>query len=291
MTTESVSRAAAEALFLAELATTERAIRFACRRASFFGADAEDFGSYVKLKLIENDYGVIRKFEGRSTFWAFIGVVVQRLLLDYRIHLWGRWHASAEAKRMGDVAIAIESMIFRDGRALEEAMPSLQRRWPELTRADVERIAGRLPHRTPRPFMAALDDVSVEPCTDPSTVEESAFVSDRLLLSRRLGDAVRRCLREVSSDERVLLRMRFEAGMTIAEISRVLGVDQKPLYRHLKHGLLRLRTYLEECGFGDADAESVLRLRCGLDFGFDMENERPSPSTDQDRSGGEGGGA
>ena len=68
MTTESVSRAAAEALFLAELETTERAIRFACRRASFFGADAEDFGSYVKLKLIENDYGVIRKFEGRQRF-------------------------------------------------------------------------------------------------------------------------------------------------------------------------------------------------------------------------------
>jgi RNA polymerase sigma factor (sigma-70 family) len=291
VTTESVSRAAAEALFLAELETTERAIRFACRRASFFGADAEDFGSYVKLKLIENDYGVIRKFEGRSTFWAFIGVVVQRLLLDYRIHMWGRWHASAEAKRIGDVAVAIESMILRDGRTLDESLPPLQRRWPELTKAEAEGIVSRLPRRVPRPFTASLDDVSVDLHTGSSTVEESAFMSDRLRLSRRLGDAVRRFLRELPSDERVLLRMRFEASMTIAEISRSLGVDQKPLYRRIKRGLLRLRTHLQECGFGDADAEAVLNLPCDLDFGFDMENEPLRPSTDQEQSGGEGGGA
>jgi RNA polymerase sigma factor (sigma-70 family) len=282
---------AAEVLFLAELETTERAIRFACRRASFFGADAEDFGSYVKLKLIENDYSVIRKFEGRSTFWAFICVVVQRLLLDYRIHMWGRWHASAEAKRIGDIAIAIESMILRDGHTLDEALPPLQRRWPELTKAEAEGIVSRLPRRTPRPFTAALDDVSVELHTDSSTVEESAFMSDRLLLSRRFGDAVRRSLREVPNDERVLLRMHFEAGMTIAEISRALGVDQKPLYRRIKRGLLRLRTHLKGCGFDGTDAETVMNLRGDLDFGFDMENEQLRPPTDQEQRGGEGGGA
>jgi RNA polymerase sigma factor for flagellar operon FliA len=289
VTTEGVSRERAEARFLEELNTIERAIRFACRRASFYDADAEDFGSYVKLKLIENDYDVIRRFEGRSTFWAFIGVVVQRLVLDYRIHLWGRWHASAEAKRIGDTAIAVESMILRDGRSLDEALAPLQRRWPELSRADVEGILGRLPRRTPRPFMASLDDVEYALHTDSSTVEDAAFVADRLRLSSRLSDAIRHSLRRVPIEERLLLRMRFEAGMTIAEISRSLGVDQKPLYRRIKRGLLRLRTHLEECGFGDADAETVLNLRCDLDFGFAMENEQSGPSTDQDQGGGTGG--
>jgi RNA polymerase sigma factor for flagellar operon FliA len=289
VSTEDVSREAAEARFLEELNTIERAIRFACRRASFYDADAEDFGSYVKLKLIENDYDVIRRFEGRSTFWAFIGVVVQRLVLDYRIHLWGRWHASAEAKRIGDTAIAAESMILRDGRSLDEALAPLQRRWPHLSRADVEGILGRLPRRNPRPFMASLDDVGSTLHTDSSTVENAAFVSDRLRLSLRLSDAIRRSLRRVPSEERLLLRMRFEGGMTIAEISRALGVDQKPLYRRIKRGLLRLRTHLEECGFGDADAETVLSLRCDLDFGFAMKNEQ-RPSTDQDQGGGAEGG-
>ena len=290
MTTENVSRETGEARFLEELDTIERAIRFACRRASFYDADAEDFGSYVKLKLIENDYDVIRRFEGRSTFRAFIGIVVQRLLLDYRIHLWGRWHASAEAKRIGDTAIAVESMILRDGRTIDEALPPLKRRWPQLSRMDVEQILGRLPRRNPRPFMATLDDVASSLHADSSTVEKNAFLSDRLLLSRRLGDAIRRSLREVPSDERLLLRMRFEGGMTIAQISRALGVDQKPLYRRINRGLLRLRKHLERCGFGDADAETVLSHQCDLDFGFSMENQQPRPSTGQDQGGeGEGG--
>jgi len=289
VTTESVETAAAR--FLEELNTIERAIRFACRRASLFDADAEDFESYVKLKLIENDYDVIRKFEERSSFWAFIAVVVQRLVLDYRIHLWGRWHASAEAKRIGETAIAVESMILRDGRSLDEALAPLQRRWPQLSRADVEAILGRLPRRNPRPFMASLDAVASALQTNSSTVEDAAFVSDRLRLSLRLSDAIRRSLREVPADERLLLRMRFEGGMTIAEISRALGVDQKPLYRRIKRGLLRLRTHLEKCGFGDVDAETVLNLRCDLDFGFAMENEQRGPSTDQDQDGGAEGGA
>src|SRR5256885_9925743 len=49
-------------------------------RAFLSGADAEDFGSFVKLKLIENDYAALRKFEHRCSFAAYISVVVQRLL-------------------------------------------------------------------------------------------------------------------------------------------------------------------------------------------------------------------
>jgi len=181
-------------------------------------------------------------------------------------------------------------MILRDGRTLDESLPPLQRRWPELTKAEAEGIVSRLPRRMPRPFTASLDDVSVDVHTGSSTVEESAFMSDHLRLSRRLEDAVRRFLRELPSDERVLLRMHFEASMTIAEISRALGVDQKPLYRRIKRGLLRLRTHLKGCGFDDADAETVINLRCDLDFGFDREDEHRRPSTDREQSDGEGGG-
>jgi hypothetical protein len=91
---------AAERRFLDELPTIDRATRFVCRRAGLEGADAEDFASFVKLKLIENDYAVIRKFQDRCSFGAYAGVVIQRLLLDHRVAIWGKWHASTEARRM-----------------------------------------------------------------------------------------------------------------------------------------------------------------------------------------------
>src|SRR5207253_3838212 len=114
-------------LFVAELSTIEQAIAFTCRRAVLRGMDAEDFASYVKLRLIENDYAVMHKYEGRCNFAGYIGIVVQRMLLDYRIQLWGKWHASSEATRLGTAAVALESLLHRDRLTIDEALSTLRR--------------------------------------------------------------------------------------------------------------------------------------------------------------------
>jgi hypothetical protein len=56
-----------EHLFLSELAVIERVIAWVCARRCLRGADAEDFASVVKSRLIENDYEVLAKFQGRSS--------------------------------------------------------------------------------------------------------------------------------------------------------------------------------------------------------------------------------
>jgi hypothetical protein len=66
-------------LFEANLTLIERVIGVVCRRSRIFGADAEDFASTTRLALIENDYAILRKYEGRSSLATFLGVVVQRL--------------------------------------------------------------------------------------------------------------------------------------------------------------------------------------------------------------------
>src|SRR5215212_3086060 len=115
----------ADELLTSNLPLIERAIAFACRRNQLSPEDAEEFGSVVKLRLVENDYAVLRAHEGRSSMATFIGIVVQRMLLDFRIHAWGKWHASAEAKRLGDVALELEQLMHRDGRTLGEAFTIL----------------------------------------------------------------------------------------------------------------------------------------------------------------------
>lgn len=290
MDAEERAVAAAKELFLEELPTIERAIRFACRRGSLHDADAEDFGSYVKVKLIDADYAALRGFEGRSSFAAFIGVVVQRLLLDYRIHLWGRWHASAEAKRLGERAVAVESMLLRDGRTIDEVIAPLQRRWPELTRAGIEDIARRLPRRAPRPYMTSLDDATREPGVD-GRVDRAVLEREQVARSARLAAAVREAMRRLPDDERTIVRLRFEGGMSVAEIARSLGVEQKPLYRRVTHALRNLRKMLEQAGYDESDAEAVLAMRPELDFGFDAGNAAGGPSKISGPSDAEGEGA
>ena len=267
-----------ESVFVRQLAAIKSAIAYACRRAAFRGADAEDFGSYVMVKLIENDYAVVRKFEGRCTFAAYASVVVQRLLLDYRIHLWGKWHASAEAKRLGEVGMAVESMLVRDGLTLAEAVPALQRRWPELKQEDVESILTRLPSRTVRPRTVALEDAG--DVAHATGADEAVFETRRQDVAGKIAAVVREAIASYGEEERLIFRMRFESAMSIADISRLLATPQKPLYRKVQHLLMDLRARLCAAGVDAADAEDVLASRgVELDFGFVAGNSEIGPST------------
>jgi len=262
----------AEDLFLAQLDTIERAIGYACRHGSMRDEDAEDFASWVKLKLIEKNYAVIRKYERRASFAGFISVVVQRLLLDYRISQWGKWHASAEAKRLGEPAITIEAMLYRDGRTIDDVLPMLMRRWPDLGRETVEAIARRLPSRAPRPRSVDLELVK-----DTLTALDSAdeFETERVDLARRIEMVVRETMSGLERQRRLIFRLRFDGGMSVAEISRVLRIEQKPLYRSLQRTLALLRKRLENAGVNAEDVQDILESRrADLDFGF-TESTRP----------------
>lgn len=257
-----------ETLFVRELSTIDRAIRFACRRGGMQPPDADDFASYVKLKLIDDGYAIIRKYQRRSTFSAFISIVVQRLLLDYRISQWGKWHASAMARRLGEPAITIEALLFRDGRTIDEILPSLIRRWPDLTRQRVETISTKLPARTARPRPVDID-YAREAIAPDDRVDDVVFASHWRDVSSRIEDIVRATTRDLDDTDRLIFRLRFEGGMSVADISRTLRIDQKPVYRQLQRMLVLLRVRLEAAGITAADAASVLASRhSDLDFGF-----------------------
>lgn len=262
----------AEKLFLEELETIERAIRHAARRASMSDDAAEDFASYVNLKLIEKEYAVLRKYERRASFAAFISVVVQRLLLDFRIAQWGKWHASAEAKRMGEPAITIEVMLLRDGRSVEEVLPALRRRWPEMTQAAVQQVVQRLPKRAPRVRTVELREAhdAVQPWNRED--RNVMLASEHAVVAKRIESIVRSTVQDLDEQDRLVFRLRFESAMTVAEISRMLRIEQKPLYRRIERALHLLRVRLEDAGITSSHAEAILTSNADLDFGFAVQN-------------------
>jgi len=69
----------AEDLFLSQLDVIGRVISFVSSRHHLPGTDADDFDSHVKMKLIEDDYGILRKFEGRCSLRTYLTIVIQRL--------------------------------------------------------------------------------------------------------------------------------------------------------------------------------------------------------------------
>lgn len=259
---------AAEAFFIEHLGTIDRVLSSVCRRHSMQHADSEDFCSGVKLKLIENEYAIVRKFEGRS-FAAYIAVVIHRMLLDYRIHFWGKWHASSEARKQGEVGIALEVMLVRDGRSVDEALPALRRIRPDLSLSEAQALAAVLPSRMPRTRFVHLGDVVDDLAISADSIEDVPAARERARMWYRIREVVQAYFNGLEEEDRRTLRLRFGGGLSVADIARALGVDQKPLYRQLDRHIAALRKRLQLAGIRWEAARELLEHPADeIDFHF-----------------------
>jgi RNA polymerase sigma factor (sigma-70 family) len=236
-----------EALFLSQLAVIERVISFVSSRHHLPGVDADDFSSHVKLKIIEDDYAILRKFQGRSSLRTYLTVVVQRLFLDYRISAWGKWRPSAEAVRCGEVAVLLERLMGRDGYAFEEACELLETNHQvTMPRAQLEAIAGRLPARLRRRFESDEALAQMPAATPPpgDVLEEQ----ERTVTAARVGAALTAAAAALDDQDRLIVALRFEDGRSVVDIAKMLRLDQKSLYRRLDRVMKALRAELEARG-------------------------------------------
>jgi RNA polymerase sigma factor (sigma-70 family) len=261
----------AEELFRANLALVDRVIATVCRRAGLRDADAEDFGSTAKLALIENDYAILKSYEGRAPLGAFLTVVIQRMLSHEWIRLRGRWHPSAEAERSGPAAVLLEKLTMRDGRSLEEASAIARNVDPSLDRVRIRELYERLPQRPPRPRLVALPEDAGE-LVAPDLADARANESETRRLSERAARAVRETLAEWPLHDRMLVRFHFGAGMSIADSARMLGVEQRPLYRRIETLLRELREALEREGVGAAAVQDVIGAGTSESFDFGLQD-------------------
>lgn len=260
------------------LALIERAVGFACRRSRFDDEDAEEFESVVNLKLVENDYAVLRTYEQRSKFSTWISVVVQRIALDFRIAAWGKWHASAEAKRLGPVAVELEQLVYRDGQTLEAAFTVVMWNHP-ITREALQAIADRLPPREPRRWQVELDETEI--AAKPVAVDDALLEKHRQRVARGLSALLSAAIRDLPDEDRLILQFRFERGMSVAQIARSLQVDQKLLYRRIEKLLGGMKEMLLENGIDPADVADLIG-RDGPILEFDLRTRGSRPSNEPD---------
>lgn len=238
----------AEELFLANVTTIDRIATFICRRHHV--DDAEEFSSQVKLSLIERNYEIIRKFEGRSSFPTYLTTVMHRLFYQYRVKEWGKWRPSAEAKRLGETAITLEKLMTRDNLTFSEAT----RRMSDRSLAELEAIHLRLPPRQPRPVLVSDDGIGEV----SAAVEDTIEIRDREKTARAAAGALDEAIAKFDAEDRLILRLRFWHARKVAEIAADLHLDQKKTYKRIDKLLFKLRTALERAGVSRAVAEDLL---------------------------------
>lgn len=238
-------------------------------------AQLEEFTGYVHLKLIENDYAAIRAFRGRSGFGTYLTTVIARLLNDYRNHEWGKWHDSAEAKRLGDLAVELERLLVRDGRSLEEAFTVLLQKYPGATRESLEQLASRFPSRFRR-RMVGLDQ-RPEPSEAGTADDVVANAQNAAIISSVVRDFIER----LPAEDRLLFQLRFEGDMPVPQIAKSTGQDMQWLYRRLRTHFVGLREELERAGITAADVAKLVGAD-GTDLDFQLKSRKRRPSNDED---------
>lgn len=242
-------------LFLQYLPVIERACEFACRRNHLSREEAEDFASVVKLKMIDDDYAVFRKFQGRSSMETYLCVVVNKAMLDYLNHLWGKWRPSKEAWRLGPLARLLEKLLARDGYSLDQACEILRTNHKVTqSRRELADLWARLPARVPRRIEGE------EELKDKASADGGGF--ERLAEQERAARrdlavaALERALAELPPADRLIVKMHRD-GLKIATIARELGLEEKPLYRRIERIFKRLRETLESQGLRRQDIEEL----------------------------------
>jgi RNA polymerase sigma factor for flagellar operon FliA len=247
-----------EQYFLANLRQIEQIIAFVCRRNHLDVHESEEFAAHTKLKLIEGNYGILRKFEGRSLFTTYLTTVIQRLFFQYRVQLWGKWRPSAEAKRLGDKAITLERLLTRDNYSFAEAVEILTcGSEAAFTRGELEAMYVRLPPRMPRPVLVSDIDAP-DVAANGDGADDDLLSAERERTARRAAAALDETIATLDAEDQIILKMRYANGMRVPDIARTLTLDMKKLYKRIDKLLLRLKGALETAGIRRGEIDDLL---------------------------------
>ncbi|MEA2237834.1 MAG: hypothetical protein QOC81_2558 [Thermoanaerobaculia bacterium] len=247
-----------EKFFLDSLPLIDRATAFVCRKYGLIGADAEDFASAVKLKLIEDDYAVLRKFANKCTLSTYLTIVIQRHYVDQKIHEWGKWRPSVLARKGGDAAILLERLISRDGLSIGEASTIVRQKYTELDSHALETLASSIvTRRAQRASEIERTEEMPEPASGVSA-EDDLLASERESTERHTNAIVNRELGRLPSEDRLIMKLRFIDAMKVSTMARLLKADQKQLYRRIERIVVTLKAALLAAGVAMSDIGDML---------------------------------
>jgi RNA polymerase sigma factor (sigma-70 family) len=204
--------------------------------------EAEDFIQSAHLKLLERDYDIFDRFAGGSSLRTYLTVVVVRLLLDWRNSTYGKWRPSAVAVRLGEDAVRLERLIYRDGYSADEAIETLRLRPDALSVPELWRLRQQLP---PRPRPRTVSDVAVDGAFNTRFhFQDPVLASEERHREGRIRAALAKAIEDLPADDRRLIVDRFGRNRTVQSLAHDRHDDPKALYRRFARILQSLRNRL-----------------------------------------------
>ena len=243
-------------LFTDNLQHIEKLVRFSGRRHHLSHVELEDFASYVNIELLKDDCATLRKFQRRSSWWTFLATVIEKLALDFLIQRWGRWRPSAMAEKLGPVAVILDRLVNRDGHTVEEAMEIVRTNHAVgLTYAELRAMWDQLP---PRPRLTEVGEEAAATVSSPDSSEvrvEDAALKQEI---ERLEQTLHAAFQALAAQDRVMIALRFDHGLAVVEIAKVMKSSVPTIHRRLDRCLKELRAALARGGFDPREISGLI---------------------------------
>ncbi len=245
-----------ETLFLSQLEIIDRILQFINRRHHLSQDDGEELRAEVMTRLIADNYRVLASYEGKGSLKAYLSTVITHLFQDYRDKKWGRWRPSRRAKQMGQTAILWETLVRRDRHSFTEAAHVMRTNHRiQISDDELEALAAQLPTK---PTRQDVDEDALSHVPQASAGPDDQLARKHLEQTQsRLESVLSDRLKDLPDEDRLLVKLRYQDMLSVAQIAKMLRLDQKSLYRRLDKILAGLRRVLEDAGFSAVHIKEV----------------------------------
>ncbi len=197
-------------------------------------SQSEDCFTWVCEALADDGFRRLRNFrpDGPARFRTWLVAVVANLCRDWRRRQRGRVRPFRAVTRLPELDQHVYRLIFVQGHSRTECVATLAPQFPGLTDATVAEISGRLfglltpqqrwqlsarPH-TPLRAGSRQADRADDPMERVETPESGPEDQVAALQERQ---RLRQALARLAPEQRLLLRLRYERGLTLAEVARL----------------------------------------------------------------------
>ena len=227
---------------------------------------------FVCERLARNDARRLRAFDpdGPASFSTWLMAVVSNLVVDWRRSVLGRYRPFRSIARLEPLQVEIYRAVLERGMSLEQTWAALRYTHPSLTLERVTEVVDELHAKltsrqhwllsTRWPHVRSIETL-VEDSGDPeaspilaSRDEDPEARAERAEEHRRLAEAIE----VLSVEERLAIRLRFQEGMTLREVGRLMDLGDPFRARRL---LDRAIARLEDEWLGAAEPDEPRKER------------------------------
>lgn len=232
---------------------------------------AEEAALYVLEHLEKDNWKRLEQFQEKSSFQTFLSSITFRLLEDFSRKKFGRIRPPLWLQRLGGVWNLLFAFLCLERLSPKDAVEHAAVRMPELETGDIENAAWEIrekivdcgSHQSQELHFDEEINVSNEINGHSPQQEKLEYSEKALLFSALFHQLFGDCNEEtidsafavmntielnLSSEERLLLKLCYRDGLHVTEAGRMLGYNRYQVHGRMRRLLARLRNTFKEAG-------------------------------------------